>query len=62
MQKETETCFGCDNFYITYMKGRPYGCKAFGFISKKLPSIEVFSSSGIHCAYRKSSNINSNKR
>ena len=32
---------------------RPWGCKKFGFISKNLPYQEVFSTTGIECAYRK---------
>lgn len=50
-------CHGCYFFYITYKKTRPYGCKAYGFISKKIPSRLVFETSGINCAYRKDNNI-----
>ena len=46
------TCNGCVYFYITYKKERPWGCKKFGFISKFLPAREVFSTTGIECAYR----------
>ncbi|MAH89565.1 MAG: hypothetical protein CMJ06_05980 [Pelagibacterales bacterium] len=46
------SCHGCKNFYITYKQYRPYGCKAYGFISKILPSKVVFNSSGIECAYK----------
>ena len=47
------TCHGCKNFYITYKQTKPYGCKAYGFISRILPSKVVFETSGIKCAYKK---------
>ena len=43
----------CYYFFITYKKYRPWGCKKFGFISISIPSIEVFITTGIECAYRK---------
>ena len=46
-------CHGCRYFYVTYKQSKPYGCKAYGFISKILPSKVVFDSSGIKCAYKK---------
>ena len=42
--------------FITYKKERPWGCKKFGFISKFIPSSEVFSTTGIECAYRRENN------
>ena len=39
-------CHGCYFFYITYKQSKPYGCKAYGFISKILPAKVVFDSSG----------------
>ncbi|MDC0110491.1 hypothetical protein OAI76_01680 [Alphaproteobacteria bacterium] len=45
-------CYGCLYFYITYKPKRPYGCKKFGFISKIIPSSEVFNTTGTECAYR----------
>ena len=50
-------CHGCFYFYITYKNNRPYGCKKFGFISKTIPSTEVFNTTGIECAYRSNKNI-----
>ena len=47
------TCHGCKFFFITHRKQRPWGCKRFGFISKSIPSIEVFSTTGMECAYKK---------
>ena len=31
--------------------------KKFGFVSKILPSLEVFMTTGIECAYKKKSNL-----
>ena len=46
-------CHGCEHFFITYRPNKPYGCKAYGFISKNIPSLVVFRSSGIICAYKR---------
>lgn len=43
-------CFFCRHFYITYDVKFPYGCRAMGFKSKRLPSAEVIESSGMYCA------------
>ena len=51
------TCHGCKYFFITHRKQRPWGCKKFGFISKFIPSLEVFSTTGMECAYRKDKNL-----
>ena len=50
-------CHGCFYFYITYKKTRPWGCKKFGFVSKFMPSTEVFNTTGTECAYRIDKNI-----
>jgi hypothetical protein len=42
-------CFKCKFFSITWDKDKPYGCNALGFKSKRLPSIEVYKSSGQKC-------------
>ena len=52
-EKKVVKCSGCDYFFITYKKERPWGCKKFGFISKTIPAFDVFSTTGIECAYRK---------
>ena len=49
-------CHGCEHFFITYRAGKPYGCKAYGFISKNIPSFVVFHTSGIKCAYKRLKN------
>ena len=51
--KNRVTCHGCNYFFITHKKQRPWGCKKFGFISKFIPSLEVFSTTGMECAYKK---------
>ncbi|MBA3035864.1 MAG: uracil-DNA glycosylase [Desulfobacterium sp.] len=42
-------CISCKHFYITYNKHFPYGCRSAGFKSRLLPSIEMFTNSGIEC-------------
>jgi hypothetical protein len=43
-------CHNCSHFYVTYKTNFPYGCKAFGVISKKIPHMEVKNISGTDCA------------
>lgn len=42
-------CRACGNFYITWDKDMPYGCKAHAFKSARIPSVVVFQSSGMDC-------------
>lgn len=42
-------CRQCEYYFVTWKKDRPHGCKAYGFLSYKIPSTEVFINSGIHC-------------
>lgn len=42
-------CFQCKNFYITYEADHPYGCRGLSFKSKELPSIVVYTNSGMQC-------------
>ena len=42
-------CRNCISFEITWDFRFPYGCKAMGFKTRKVPSLEVFESSGIQC-------------
>ncbi len=42
-------CYGCRFFFITYEQGRPYGCRAYGFKSRTIPSSCVKRSSGKEC-------------
>ncbi len=50
---KVNNCMGCTYFFITHRVERPYGCKAFNFISKNIPYRDVLNSSGTKCAYRK---------
>ncbi|OPY66015.1 MAG: hypothetical protein A4E57_02994 [Syntrophorhabdaceae bacterium PtaU1.Bin034] len=42
-------CRKCRHFYVTWDKRFPYGCRAAGFKSARLPSVEVFAASGSPC-------------
>ena len=54
--KKQIVCHGCKYFFVTHRINRPWGCNKFGFISRILPSIEVFVTTGMECAYKKSRN------
>lgn len=43
------SCRGCRFHYITYEEEWPYGCRAFEFKSRRLPSLVVLESSGEPC-------------
>ncbi len=43
-------CHNCIHFYITHKPKFPYGCKAFGIISTKIPYLEIKEISGTNCA------------
>ena len=57
-------CNNCQHFYITHKKNFPYGCRAFGIISKKIPYLEILSISGTNCALfsKKNKNVNVKKK
>lgn len=42
-------CMACRKFYITYHQAFPYGCKGAGFMSRRLPSQEMYVNSGLVC-------------
>ncbi len=42
-------CYRCVHFFITYQQSQPYGCRAYGFKSKAMPSIVVQQSSNVPC-------------
>jgi len=44
-------CQRCKSYYVTWEKGKPHGCKAYGFKSLQLPSIVVKQSSGSPCNF-----------
>ena len=49
-KKTLEECKNCRHLYVTYNRHYPWGCKAFGFMSKKYPYLEVSHTSGMKCA------------
>jgi len=46
---KTNNCFSCEHFYITYEAKFPYGCRAMGFKSMRMPAIDVFANSEMEC-------------
>lgn len=47
--KSFPVCTRCEHYFVTWDEARPHGCRAFGFKSKKRPSVEVYENSGIQC-------------
>ena len=44
-------CQKCKFYYVTWEKGKPHGCKAYGFKSQIIPSTVVKRSSGTDCSF-----------
>jgi hypothetical protein len=42
-------CRKCHHYYITWDKKFPYGCRAVGFKSGRMPAAEVLVASGKTC-------------
>lgn len=42
-------CFYCEHFYITYETKYPYGCRAMGFKSARMPAVDVYKNSEMDC-------------
>ena len=42
-------CRKCAFFYVTWDKRFPWGCKSFGFKTRKMPYLDVYQSSGAEC-------------
>ena len=42
-------CNKCKYFYITWDPRFPRGCKYFGFKSADMPSVAVYTSTGLQC-------------
>ncbi len=49
MEKKRIDCRKCKHFEITWDRNFPYGCKAMGFKTAFLPSVEVHKASGLAC-------------
>ncbi len=43
-------CRRCEFYFVTWEKGKPHGCRAYGFKSPQIPSLVVFQSSGTDCS------------
>ena len=43
-------CLFCNHFYLTGKAKAPYGCRAHGFTTFRMPSVDVFGASGEDCA------------
>jgi len=42
-------CRKCIHYFVTWKPLKPHGCKVYGFEAKQIPSMVVFSSSGLAC-------------
>jgi len=47
--KSAPDCMRCRHLFITWQRGEPYGCRSFGFKSKRIPSMEAKLASGEQC-------------
>jgi hypothetical protein len=56
-----KNCHSCKNFYITWEKDFPYGCRAMEFKSARLPSLDVEEADGQACLAH-ASKLGSEKR
>ena len=43
-------CRRCEYYFVTWQKGQPHGCRAYGFKSAQIPSMVVLKSSGTACS------------
>jgi len=58
---QAPNCLNCIYFFVTWDSRFPRGCRIFGIKSFKLPSSEVFISTGKHCpAFREGQRKKSN--
>ena len=51
--KNKPMCSDCRHYFVTYDPNRPWGCRHFGFKSKKIPALVVLETSGTNCASKK---------
>ena len=42
-------CHKCRHYYVTWNDRFPHGCRAMGFKSRRMPSLDVRASSGREC-------------
>ncbi|MBM3989409.1 MAG: hypothetical protein FJ298_00215 [Planctomycetes bacterium] len=43
-------CARCRHYWITHQPSTPHGCRAYGILSLRLPSMEIRVASGQDCA------------
>ena len=51
MEEKRIVCQKCVYYFVTWERGKPHGCKAYGFKSQFIPSITVKRSSGADCHF-----------
>lgn len=49
MAVELPECVKCMHYYVTYDPAKPYGCRAMGFKSRRMPAQVVYAASGLVC-------------
>jgi hypothetical protein len=49
MAVELPDCLKCAHYHITYDPAKPYGCRAMGFKSRRMPAQVVYAASGLVC-------------
>lgn len=42
-------CLFCEHFFLTHEVNSPYGCRAMGFKSARMPSVDVYNASEADC-------------
>ncbi|MDD5248505.1 MAG: hypothetical protein PHY45_05955 [Rhodocyclaceae bacterium] len=54
LQVDQPTCAKCAHYFITHDPRFPYGCRAMGFKSRRLPQEEISQATGARClAYQR---------
>ncbi|MFM7297263.1 MAG: hypothetical protein ACKO4Q_08580 [Planctomycetota bacterium] len=44
------TCARCRHYWVTHQPSTPHGCRAYGILSARLPSVEIRMASGQDCS------------
>ncbi|PIW47353.1 MAG: uracil-DNA glycosylase [Zetaproteobacteria bacterium CG12_big_fil_rev_8_21_14_0_65_54_13] len=58
-QSRPAQCRTCRNYFVTWDKARPHGCRAFNFKSPRLPCFDVQSASHMLCQNYQAKQANS---
>jgi hypothetical protein len=43
------TCVRCKHYWVTHQPATPHGCRAFGIVSARPPSLEIRVTTGEDC-------------